>query len=112
MPEYRDPKKKIDRARNIANLQEEVTTSWVPEDSGPGIFVVIMDHMEKLSTRLDDAEKQIQDLFSTTKVLFPFLCICSIAATSLPSKATQLRLGLSCKVYDIFTDSHMCSTSP
>ena len=69
-PEYRDPKKKIDRARNHANLQKEVTKPWAPEDSGPGMFVVIMDHMEKLSTRLEDANKQIQDLFSTTKVLF------------------------------------------
>jgi len=78
-PEYRDPKKRIDRARNHANLQEEVTKPWVPEkDSGPGMFVVIMDHMEKLSTRLDDAKKQIQDLFATTKVLFSFLCIHSI----------------------------------
>lgn len=71
-PEYRDPKKKIDRARNHANLQKEVTKPCVPEDSGPGMFVVIMDHMEKLSTRLDDAKKQIQDLFATTKVWFSF----------------------------------------
>ncbi|DBA82426.1 TPA: Origin recognition complex, subunit 1, variant 3 [Trebouxia sp. C0005] len=68
-PEYRDPKKRIDRARNHASLQEEVTKRWVPEKGlGPGMFVVIMDHMEKLSTRLDDAKKQIQDLFATTKV--------------------------------------------
>ena len=78
-PEYRDPKKRIDRARNHATLLKEVTKPWVPEkDSGPGMFVVVMDHMEKLSTRLDDAKKQIQDIFATTKVLFSFSCIHSI----------------------------------
>ncbi len=72
-PEYRDPKKRIDRARNHANLQEEVTKPWAPEKgSGPGLFVIITDHMEKVSTRLDGAKKQIQDLFAMTKVRIVF----------------------------------------
>ncbi|KAL0029138.1 hypothetical protein WJX77_009822 [Trebouxia sp. C0004] len=68
-PEYRDPKKKIDRARNHAKLQEEVTKAWAPEeDSGPAMFVIILNCVEKVSTRLDDAKKQIQDLLAITQV--------------------------------------------
>ena len=50
-------------------MQAEVTQGWDPHDDlGPGTFVVILDHMERVSTRLDDVRPQMQDLFALTKV--------------------------------------------
>ena len=68
-PEQRDPKKKINRQENLAALRAEVTQGWDPHsDLGPGMFVVILDHMERVSTRLDDVRPQMQDLFALTQV--------------------------------------------
>lgn len=68
-PEQRYLKMKIDWQENLAALQAEVTQGWDPHgDLRPGMFVVILDNMERVSTRLDDVRPQMQDLFALTKV--------------------------------------------
>ncbi len=65
-PNWRDPKKKMDRQKNLEELQKVVTMSDT-DGAGPGMYVVILDNMEKVATQQDTAQ-QMQDLFAVTKV--------------------------------------------
>ncbi len=65
-PKWRKSKKKMDRQKNLEELLSVVTNSDTDSD-GPGMYVVILDNMEKVAIQQDTAQ-QMQDVFAVTKV--------------------------------------------
>jgi len=56
----------MDRQKNLEELLSVVTNSDTDSD-GPGMYVVILDNMEKVAIQQDTAQ-QMQDVFAVTKV--------------------------------------------